>query len=91
MERQWCTYRRCVAWIQSWFFPPVLILQPGPLGSGELHTVQTEPGVRIHMSLRYRQEAPPGIMKLAAILNEYIHERPIQPGGRLAGHSANHG
>ena len=26
----WYTYHRSVAWLWSWFFPPGLILQPGP-------------------------------------------------------------
>ena len=77
----WYTYHRSVAWIWSWFFPPGLILQPGPLGTGGLHTVQTQPRAQIYMYLRYRQETPPGIVKLAVILSERVHEGPISPGG----------
>ena len=80
MERLWVTYHRCVAWIRSWFYPPILILHPGPLETGKLHTVQTEPGTPLHIQLQYRQETPPGIMKLAVILSECTHERPISPG-----------
>jgi hypothetical protein len=81
-------YRHCIEWVWSRFWPPGLILRSGKVEPATSWMVSTGPNARIETTMWIRQETPPGIARLAAILSECARDTSISSGGGLAGRPA---
>lgn len=80
-------FRRCVEWVRGWLRPPELVLSgAAPTGEAGI-ALSTPPGSRLDTRLAIRQETPPGIARLAALLAE-CSDTDFRPEGRLAGPAA---
>jgi len=83
--------RRGIAWLWNRIWPPRLAVPLDALAGEEAQLLTTGPGARIVTQLRIRRETPPGIARLAAILDEWIRESAISSDGGLAGRPAGGG
>jgi hypothetical protein len=79
--------RRCVEWVRGWLRPPELVLAgAAPTGDAAL-VLCTPPASRVDTCLAIRQETPPGIARLAALLAE-CSDIDFRAEGGLAGPAA---
>jgi len=58
-----------VKWAWSWLAPAHLVVPCGPFVSEDPQVVTTPPGAHIAVEIRVRRETPPGIARLAQILD----------------------
>ncbi|HTT13035.1 MAG TPA: hypothetical protein VMG60_19365 [Burkholderiaceae bacterium] len=81
-------YRRCIEWVWKWLRPAGLILRRDELTSATAQRLSTGPNARVETTLWIRQETPPGIARLAAILSAYARDPSLSPRSGLAGRPA---